>query len=67
MEELGIGDVDDISDASDASPPPPLPASPPPNFTHVNQKEADSDWDTSVVSDLTTPRPGILKNWSSVS
>ncbi|XP_059152667.1 ankyrin repeat domain-containing protein 36C-like isoform X2 [Physella acuta] len=65
MEELGIGDVDDISDVSDASPPPPLPASPPPNVTHVNQKEADSDWDTSVVSDLTTPRPGILKNWSS--
>ncbi|KAK3709867.1 hypothetical protein RRG08_050344 [Elysia crispata] len=65
MKELGLSDVDDVSDVSDEEvvPPPALPKSPPPK-AQVNPA-ADSDWDTSVMSDImTTPRPGILKKWS---
>ncbi|CAL1526232.1 unnamed protein product [Lymnaea stagnalis] len=65
MEELGISDVDDISEISEGvEQPPPLPASPPPKTATSNPNLAGNDWDSSVLSDITTPRPGILKNWN---
>ena len=69
MKELGLSDVDDVSDVSDDGDgiqAPALPQSPPPKAPTATAG-ADSDWDTSVMSDImTTPRPGILKKWSNV-
>ena len=73
MDELGISDVDDISEPSDsASLPAPTsgttrPTSQPPAPPTSSGGGPNDDWDASVMSDITTPRPGILKKFSNVS
>lgn len=68
MEELGLGDADDISDMSEVSEPQPAHLQAAVSSCVVSSAAvvSDSDWDSTVKSDL-TPRPGILKKWSKVA